>query len=153
MASRFRSADTTPVSSILIWRRPFGPAKRGSFKIKNSRDTEVSREFLQDEILLLKLVKHLRLWPGGDSLERIVPKTAALIVGRDNPLFLTDHLVITDFAGVGAVSTAALDFFSKKHTNSMPPQPLCAVNFSLLYAISSVFSRGFFQKPRKNCRT
>ena len=73
----------------------------------------VDFDALQGIILVVQLVEALDVRAAGDALERVVAELAAVMSGRNNAVFLTDHGLAVHLAGKLAVAARAVDFFAE----------------------------------------
>lgn len=74
---------------------------------------------LQRKIRIVIFFKILGHGLGGNPLQRIVAKTAAVMPGGNDAALLTDDSIIIDFSAKAAVCTQPLDLFPEQH--GIPP--------------------------------
>jgi len=97
--------------------------------------------YLKAVVLLIVFGKILLFRSGRHTLQRIVAEPSAMMGGRDDAAFSTDHLIVVHLTGEHTAAAVSLRFFTKQHVRPSFRIPL--------YTISLRFSRGYFYKDKE----
>ena len=101
-----------------------------------------SRVPLQAEILPVEFFKFLWLRPPGYAFERVIAKSAAMVLAGDDAIVLADHRLVVDTSGELTVRAVSVHIFSEQQS----PRRLSEHFAGILYTIPAQIATRHFSE-------